>query len=105
MKPFGIVALELGVQGIPLIVSKAGGLRETVPTSEFGYVLSNVDGHHIAALLQEIRADRSEAQKRSESLKHRIEQEFTWSHVAAETIEHYREILGSRVGELADARI
>jgi glycogen synthase len=104
-EPFGIVALELGVQGIPLIVSKAGGLRETVPTSEFGYVLSNVDGHHIAALLQEIRADRSEAQKRSESLKHRIEQEFTWSHVAAETIEHYREILGSRVGELADARI
>jgi|GEM_PF-395379 len=104
-EPFGIVALELGAQGIPLIVSKAGGLRETVPTTEFGYVLTKVDGQHIAALLQEIRADRSEAQKRSESLKHRIEQEFTWSHVASETIEHYREVLGLRVGELADARI
>jgi len=104
-EPFGIVALELGAQGIPLIVSKAGGLRETVPTTEFGYVLTKVDGQHIAALLQEIRADRLEAQKRSESLKHRIEQEFTWSHVASETIEHYREVLGLRVGELADARI
>ena len=104
-EPFGIVALELGAQGIPLIVSKAGGLRETVPTAEFGYVLSNVDGQHIAALLQEIRADRLEAQKRSELLKHRIDQDFTWQHVAAKTIAHYTEILGSRLGELADARI
>ena len=104
-EPFGIVALELGAQGIPLIVSKAGGLRETVPTTEFGYVLSNVDGQHIAALLQEIRADRLEAQKRSELLKHRIDQDFTWQHVAAKTIAHYTEILGSRLGELADARI
>ena len=104
-EPFGIVALELGAQGIPLIVSKAGGLRETVPTTEFGYVLSNVEGQHIAALLQEIRADRLEAQKRSELLKHRIDQDFTWQHVAAKTIAHYTEILGSRLGELADARI
>ena len=102
-EPFGIVALELGAHGIPLVVSCVGGLRDTVPSSEFGYILSQVTGSAIAAAISEVRSDPSEAQLRTAALKMRIDQEFSWQRVASETSSLYSALSDSIVDRQTDA--
>lgn len=77
-EPFGIVALELGQVGVPIIAAQVGGLCEIIPTSEFGYPIREVSGGSIAHEIQSILGNQAEAIKRADRLRVRVATEFTW---------------------------
>jgi glycogen(starch) synthase len=77
-EPFGIVALELGQVGVPIIAAQVGGLCEIIPTSEFGYPIREVSGGSIAHEIESILGNQAEAIKRADRLRVRVATEFTW---------------------------
>jgi len=88
-EPFGIVALELGQAGVPLVVSRVGGLVDIVPSFEYGYRLAEPNGACIAAELEQILADPGQAVLRAQKLQARIARDFTWESVASQTARVY----------------
>ena len=71
-EPFGIVALELGQRGVPIVASRVGGLVDIISTEEFGYPLDEVTGAAIAKAILSIKNDREQARARAARLRERI---------------------------------
>lgn len=92
-EPFGIVALEAGLSGVPLVVSRAGGLKDVIPTHEFGYPLESVTGKTIAQSIREIESDPRQASKRAQKLFDRVVTEYDWNSIARRTTDVYRAAL------------
>jgi glycogen(starch) synthase len=102
-EPFGIVALEAAATGAPLVTSTAGGLGEAVIDGETGMSFPPRD---IAALATAVRAvldDPAAARHRATAARMRLNSDFDWHTVAAETAQVYlaakrreREPLGRR---------
>jgi glycogen(starch) synthase len=80
-EPFGIVALELGQAGIPIITSQVGGLTDIISSTEFGYPILDISGAVIASEIEFIMGNESDAQKRAGRLRERVATEFTWERV------------------------
>jgi len=94
-EPFGIVALELGQHGVPVVSSRVGGLADIISTQEFGYPLDEVTGADIAQAILSIKNDREQARDRAARLRERIATEFTWEHVGNLTDKIYEEAMQS----------
>ncbi len=94
-EPFGIVALELGQHGVPIVSSRVGGLADIISTQEFGYPLDEVTGADIAQAILSIKNDREQARDRAARLRERIATEFTWEHVGNLTDKIYEEAMQS----------
>jgi glycosyltransferase involved in cell wall biosynthesis len=77
-EPFGIVALELGQVGVPIIAAQVGGLSEIIPTNEYGYLIREVSGESIAREIESILGNQAEATERADRLRVRVATEFTW---------------------------
>jgi glycogen(starch) synthase len=90
-EPFGIVALELGQRGVPIVASRVGGLVDIISTEEFGYPLDEVTGAAIANAILSIKNDREQARARAARLRERIAVEFTWGNVGNLTDKVYEE--------------
>jgi glycogen(starch) synthase len=80
-EPFGIVALEIGQVGVPIIASQVGGLRDIIPSSEFGYLIGEISGGSIASEIESIVSNQALAIERADRLRSRIESNFTWETV------------------------
>jgi len=80
-EPFGIVALELGQVGVPIIASQVGGLRDIISSSEFGYLIGEVSGSSIAREIELILNNQTLAIERADRLRSRVNTEFTWETV------------------------
>lgn len=89
-EPFGIVALEAGLAGVPLVVSRAGGLTDVIPTREFGYPLEQVTGESIAQCILEIANDPQESTRRAQNLFDRVVNVYNWASIAGLTAHVYR---------------
>jgi glycogen(starch) synthase len=88
-EPFGIVALEAAATGAPLVTSNVGGLGEAVIDGETGM---SFPPHDIAALATAVRAtldDPAAAQRRATTARQRLNSDFDWHTVAAETAQVY----------------
>ncbi len=88
-EPFGIVALEAAATGAPLATSDVGGLGEAVIDGETGMSFAPRD---IGALTTAVRAvldDPAAAQRRADAARMRLNSDFDWHTVAAETAQVY----------------
>jgi glycogen synthase len=92
-EPFGIVALEAGISGIPLVVAESGGLKDIVPSAEFGYPLRHVSGQSIAQSISDIDSDPQEAATRAHKLFERVRDVYNWKSISQMTTHVYREAL------------
>lgn len=92
-EPFGIVALELGQAGIPIIAAQVGGLRDIISSSEFGYLIGEVSGGSIAREIEIILSNPSGAIERADRLRSRVELEFTWETVVNLTDSVYEKVV------------
>ena len=80
-EPFGIVALELGQLGIPIITSQVGGLSDIISSPEFGYPINEISGDAIAREMELIVGDQDQAATRADRLRQRVATQFTWERV------------------------
>lgn len=88
-EPFGIIALEAAATGIPLIVSRVGGLAEAVRDGETGLTFAPADVAGLATAVRRTLDDPAAAAQRAEAAADGLS-EFTWPEVARRTVEIYR---------------
>lgn len=91
-EPFGIVALELGQVGVPIIASQVGGLRDIISSSDFGYLIGEISGGSIARGIESIVSNQILAIERADRLRSRVETEFTWETVVDLTDSVYEKV-------------
>ena len=88
-EPFGIVALEAAATGAPLVTSTAGGLGEAVIEGDTGMSFPPRDIAALAAAVRAVLDDPAAAQRRANAARTRLDADFDWHTVAAETAQVY----------------
>ncbi|WP_035107686.1 1,4-alpha-glucan branching protein domain-containing protein [Desulfovirgula thermocuniculi] len=92
-EPFGIVALEAMSAGVPVVVSRAGGLAEIVEHGVTGLTFAPGDDEDLYRCLEQLFSQphlRSELKRRA---REKVAREYTWEAVARKTLAAYREVL------------
>lgn len=92
-EPFGIVALEGMAAGVPVVVSKTGGLQEIVDHEVDGLWVYPRDPFSIAWGIRRILSDPAFAKKLAENGRKKVEEKYSWRKVALKTAELYREVI------------
>jgi D-inositol-3-phosphate glycosyltransferase len=100
-EPFGIVPLEAMACGVPVIVSSVGGLVDTVVDGVTGLHVPPQSPVRLAHALQSLAA----APERRATLGafgvERVRARYSWSRIAAETLDVYRGLVTTEAEELA----
>ena len=100
-EPFGIVNLEAMACGTAVVASDVGGIPEIVLPGETGYLVhwSEADpdrfARDLAARLSEVLESPDLARRMGEWGRRRVLDHFSWSRIARQTAELYRELAGS----------
>ncbi|HET6934706.1 MAG TPA: glycogen synthase [Candidatus Angelobacter sp.] len=108
-EPFGIINLEAMACRAPVVASATGGILEVVVDGETGYLVPFEQdpvtsfplqpekfSRDLAAKITELLGDPARAKRFGEAGRKRVEQTFSWTAIATQTIELYKELLGSR---------
>jgi glycosyltransferase involved in cell wall biosynthesis len=95
-EPFGIVALEAMAAGVPVIVSRTGGLAETVVHEAVGLSFNPGDVVELQNCLLRILKNPDWATAMSRRAQEKVEREYTWQTVARQTSQVYRQELAKR---------
>ncbi len=91
-EPFGIVALEAAAAGVPLVASTAGGLGEVVRDGETGLSFTPGDAAGIAAAVVACLDDPGAARRRARAARARLDTDFAWPTIAADTATLYARV-------------
>ena len=94
-EPLGIVNLEAMACETAVVASAVGGIPEVVVEGETGLLVELGDEfpHAFAARVNELLADPERARQLGLAGRRRVLEHFTWSAVAARTLELYRRLL------------
>jgi len=107
-EPFGIINLEAMACRAPVVASATGGILEVVADGETGYLVpfeqdpvTSFPAHpdqfarDLAAKLAALLGDPAKCRQFGEAGRRRVEQTFSWSAIADQTIDLYRKLLES----------
>ncbi|MDH5363275.1 MAG: glycosyltransferase family 4 protein [Aigarchaeota archaeon] len=94
-EPFGIAALEGMAAGVPVVVSKVGGLAEIVEHDRTGVHVYPRNPDSIAWGIDRVLSDRSYAERLVNKAREVIERGYTWDAVADKTLRIYERALGA----------
>lgn len=86
-EPFGIVALEAMLAGVPTVVSDIGGLNEIVDHGVNGMKSYAGNSNSIADSVISLLYDKQLAANVSKKAKQKVKEEFNWNKIAQDT--HY----------------
>ena len=86
-EPFGIVALEAMLAGVPAVVSDVGGLNEIVDHRENGMKSYAGNSNSIADSVLSLLYDKQLAANIAKKAKLKVKEEFNWNKIAQDT--HY----------------
>lgn len=92
-EPFGIVALEAMSAGVPVIVSRTGGLAEIVEDGITGLTFTPGDAEDLLSRLLLVLNNPSLADNLSRNARAKVARDYTWDAVARQTFEIYQEAL------------
>jgi alpha-maltose-1-phosphate synthase len=105
-EPFGIINLEAMACRAPVVASATGGILEVVVDGVTGYLvpfeqdpLTSFPLHPaefsraLAAKVSALLADPGKARSFGEAGRRRVEEKFSWTAIAEQTIELYRELI------------
>jgi starch synthase len=107
-EPFGIINLEAMACGAPVVASATGGIKEVVVDGETGYLVpfkqdpltsfptnSEQFARDLASKLSILLPDPDRCRTFGEAGRRRVEQKFSWTAIADQTIELYRHLIDS----------
>ena len=109
-EPFGIINLEAMACRAPVVASATGGILEVVVDGETGYLVPFEQdpvtsfplhperfSRDLAARITELLANPSKARRFGEAGRKRVEAIFSWTAIAAQTIDLYKELIETKV--------
>ena len=100
-EPFGLVAIEAMACGTPVVAASVGGLKFTVVHEETGLLVPPQDVTGFAEAIERILVDELWARKLRRQAPLRVQQNFSWSGVAARLSDLYRRLLAESIsGEM-----
>lgn len=83
-EPFGIVVLEAGVLGVPVLATDVCGVVGLLAPERDLLAVPSEDDQSMAEGLARLLADRERSQRLARSLQERVRAEFTWDRVIAQ---------------------
>jgi starch synthase len=108
-EPFGIINLEAMACRAPVVASATGGILEVVVDEETGHLVAfDADpvttfpmdpakfAKDLAARITGLLRDPKKAQRMGEAGRKRVEEHFSWTAIAAQTIKLYESLIASR---------
>lgn len=78
-EPFGIVLLEAGAFGLPVVASRVGGIPEILEEGVTGWLVPAEDPIALAKSLQLVLDDPAQGQALGIRLRQKVTDEFTWT--------------------------
>ena len=107
-EPFGIINLEAMACETPVVASAVGGIPEIVVTGETGLLVAfesagegNADpadpeqfSQDLAAAVNELLDDPPRRARMAEAARQRVEDVFSWTSIAEQTLDFYRSLVG-----------
>jgi len=96
-EPFGMVALEAMACGTPVVASAVGGLKFTVIPEETGLLVPPQDVEAFAQAIARVLSDELWARKLARQAPIRVQQNFSWTGVAAQLSNLYRRLLAQSI--------
>jgi glycosyltransferase involved in cell wall biosynthesis len=97
---FGRVIVEAMASGVPVIGSTCGAIPEVI--ADAGLVFPEGDGRALADAIRSLLADVQLRERFSQLGRIRVEQNYSWDHVAGKTYALYEEVLGTRAQPLLE---
>jgi D-inositol-3-phosphate glycosyltransferase len=94
-EPFGITPLESMACGTPVIGSNVGGIKYTVVDGETGALVPPEDPAALALKIEELVNDAEGLQQMGQNALKRVNNYFTWTHVADKIGKLYAKIIAS----------
>jgi starch synthase len=108
-EPFGIINLEAMACRAPVVASATGGIREVVVDGVTGYLVPfdqdpvtsfplhpDKFSRDLAAKISAVLGDPGKARQFGDAGRKRVEEKFSWTAIAEQTIQLYRELIDSR---------
>ena len=108
-EPFGIINLEAMACGAPVVASATGGIKEVVVHNETGYLVPfeqdavtgfplhpDTFARDLAGKISDLLADSDQCKRFAEAGRKRVEQHFSWSSIASQTIDLYQSLIDRR---------
>ncbi len=108
-EPFGIINLEAMACRAPVVASATGGILEVVVDGQTGYLVPFVAdpvtsfptepeqfSKDLALRITELLDDTKKAKAMGEAGRKRVEEHFSWTAIAAQTIDLYRGLIAAR---------
>jgi len=94
-EPYGLTPLEAMACGTPAVCSAVGGITFTVADGETGFLVPPRAPEVLAERLALILTEEEVRGRFARNARRRVEEQFTWSAVAAKTAKVYAEVLGT----------
>lgn len=88
-EPFGLVALEAGALGIPVVVADTGGLGDIVDHGRAGYLFPAGDSAALAQALDAAVNDVAVTAHKVAAMHARISTDYQWDRIVASTTDTY----------------
>ncbi len=95
-EPFGIVALEGMICGLPVVASATGGLTEIIDDGASGWLVPPGNENALANALSCVLEEAGVAQRLASSGQRRVREVFTWERVAKQIQSIYGGVSGAR---------
>ena len=108
-EPFGIINLEAMACGAPVVASATGGIKEVVVDDVTGYLVpfeqdpvtsfplhADQFARDLASKLSDLLADAEKCKRFGQAGRKRVEEKFSWSAIADQTIDLYRALIAER---------
>jgi starch synthase len=108
-EPFGIINLEAMACRAPVVASATGGIKEVVVDGETGYLVPfeqdpvtsfpsdpETFARDLAARLNEMLADPERCRRFGDAGRRRVEETFSWTAIANQTIHLYQQLIDDR---------
>ena len=92
-EPFGIVALEGMVAGIPVVVSDTGGLREIVNHKEDGMKFYNGNSNSLADCIIELLKDENLSNKIRNVALQKVHRLYNWNNISGLISNEYKYVI------------
>jgi len=99
MEAVSISALEAMASGLPVVATRVGGLPEIVRPGETGVLVEPESPEDLGRGIIEVLTMRDRGAALGQRARGMVEREYSWSHIAALTLEAYERAL-----QIADAR-
>jgi len=92
-EPFGLVALEGMVAGIPVVVSDTGGLREIVNHKEDGMKFYSGNSNSLADCILELLKDENLSDKISNCALQKVHKLYNWNNISEIILNEYKYVI------------